>query len=74
MLSVKTAMAAGTSKDNLKLTAEHALSVTERAAACNAAREAQPMSPEKSVDVEAQIAAGQAFMARYRQTFEALAK
>ena len=67
-------MAAGTSKDNLKLTAEHALTVAERAVACDVASEAQPMSPTKSVAVEAQIAAGQAFMARYRQTFEVLAK
>ena len=69
-LGVKTAMAARMSKNDVKLTAANARTIPERAAAS----EAQPVSPAKSAALEAQIATGQAFMARYQQTFEALAK
>lgn len=67
-------MAARISKDDVKLTAANARTVPERAAASEVASQAQPVSPAKSVALEAQIAAGQAFMAAYQQTFEALAK
>lgn len=73
-LGVKTAMAARMSKDGVKLTAANARTVPERAAASEVASEAQPVSPAKSAALEAQIATGQALMARYQQTFEALAK
>ena len=67
-------MAARMSKDDVKLTAASARTVPERAAASEVASEAQPVSSAKSAALEAQIAAGQAFMARYQQTFEALTK
>lgn len=52
----------------------NAMSVAASSLARDVVSEAQPVSPTKSAAVEAQIAAGEAFMARYKQTFNALAK
>ena len=67
-------MAVRMSKDDVKLTVANALTVADCAATCDLTSVAQPVWSAKSDAVEAQIAAGEAFMARYRQTFEALAK
>ena len=61
-------------KETLGFVTANVLNVAEPSVACDVASEAQPVSPAKSAAVEAQIAAGEAFMAQYQQTFDTLAK
>ena len=68
------AMTARPSKETMGFVTANVLNVAEHSVARDVASEAQPMSPTKSAVVETQIAAGEAFMARYKQTFDALAK
>jgi len=67
-------MTARTAKETEGPMTANAMSVAECSVARDVVSEAQPVSPTKSAAVEAQIAAGEAFMARYKQTFNALAK
>ena len=73
-LRVVNSMTARTSKETLGFVTANIPNVADRAAAFDVASDAQPASPAKSAAVEAQIAAGEAFMAQYKQTFDALAK
>ncbi len=67
-------MTARTAKETEGPMTANAMSVAASSLARDVVSEAQPVSPTKSAASEAQIAAGEAFMARYKQTFNALAK
>jgi hypothetical protein len=67
-------MTSRTSKETLGFVTANVLNVAEPSVAREVASEAQPVSPTQSAALEAQIAAGEAFMAQYKQTFDALAK
>jgi hypothetical protein len=71
---VVSAVTARTSKETLGFVTANIPNVAEHEVACDVASDAQPASPAKSAAVELQIAAGEAFMAQYKQTFDALAK
>ncbi|MEY4257031.1 MAG: hypothetical protein RLZZ141_2258 [Pseudomonadota bacterium] len=70
-------MTSRTSKETLGFVTANARSVAEEIAEISAravATTEQLVSPTKSATIETQIAAGEAFMAQYKQTFDALAK
>lgn len=67
-------MTSRTSKETLGFMTANILNVAESSVARDVANEAQPVSSTQSAAIEAQIAAGEAFMAQYQQTFDALAK
>jgi len=67
-------MTARTAKKTEGLVTANAMSVAGSSVARDVVSEAQPVSPTKSAAVQSQIAAGEAFMALYQQTFNALAK
>ncbi len=71
---VVNSMTARTSKETFGFMTASIPNDAERAAACDVASDAQPASSSKSAAAEAQVAAGEAFMAQYKQTFDALAK
>jgi hypothetical protein len=67
-------MTARPSKETLSFMTANVLNVAESSAALEVVSEALPVPPIKSAAVDAQIEAGEAFMARYEQTFLALAQ
>ena len=73
-LRVVNSMTARTSKETLGFVTSNARSVVEEIAEISAravATTEQLVSPTRSAAVETQIAAGEDFMARYKQTFTA---
>ena len=73
-LRVVISMTARTPEETLGFVAANIPNVAERPIACDVVSDTQPASHAKSAAAEAQIAAGEAFMAQYKQTFDALSK
>jgi hypothetical protein len=67
-------MTSVTSKDTANFTAADPLNLTEPKTVRAASTREKPTCVEASGSKEAQIEAGKAFMARYKQTFVGLAK